>query len=169
MARVLPLSLVLVLGLVGCGVKDPTAARLTLADATITIDQKDGGHHALALAASGEVTWDGKPLAKVGGNGSLSAGGKVVAVIDKNGVMTVHGQPTNLAIRPDGTFELDGTAEVTIDRDGTMAGPLLSSLDSKAFDPAGGTLRYQGPEKARQATMLGFAAVLSPSFGIPTP
>ena len=64
---------------------------------------------------------------------------------------------------------LDGVAEVTIDRDGTMAGPLLSSLDSKTFDPAGGTLRYQGPEHGRQAAMLGFAAILSPTFGIAAP
>lgn len=167
--RALSPVVVLSFALAGCGVKDPTAARLKLADATITIDQKDGAHHALAVTATGDVTWDGKPLAKVSGNGALSAAGKVVAVIDKHGVMTVHGQPTNLAIRPDGTFELDGVAEVTIDRDGTMAGPLLSSLDSKTFDPAGGTLRYQGPEHGRQAAMLGFAAILSPTFGIAAP
>ena len=153
----------------GCGMKDPTMARLDLADATITIDQPDGVHHALTLAASGAVAWDGKPLLTISKSGALTAGGRAIAVVDKHGAITVHGQPTNLAVRPDGSFELDGVAELTIDRDGTIAGPLIKTIDHPALVLDGSKLAYVGPPAARWATLLGFAAVLSPSLGVTLP
>ncbi len=154
----------------GCGMKDPTMARLELADATITIDQPDGVHHALTLAASGAVAWDGKPLLTISKNGVLSAGGKTIAKVDKHGAITIHGQLVdNLAVLPDGTFRLDGEAALTIDRDGTIAGPLIKSLAHPALVLDGSKLAYVGPPGARWATLLGFAAVLSPSLGVTLP
>ncbi len=156
-------------GAAACGVKDRGQASLELAPATITVAQKDGAQHVLALAADGAVTWDGRPLATVGKDGKLRVGGQVVGTIDHKGALLQGGQPTNLAVLKDGTFLDSGAPELTIDRDGSMAGPLIDSLDSTAFDPAGGTLRYSGPSGARQATMLGFLAIAIPALAPPPP
>lgn len=160
---------VIIGGGTGCGTKDQTVARLELADAKITIDQPDGVHHELTLAASGAVAWDGKPLLTISRTGALTAGGKVIARVDKHGAVSVDGHPTNLAVLPDATFQLDGQAELTIDRDGSIAGPLIKSIDLPGLILDGAKLAYVGPANARWAALLGFAAVLSPSFGVPLP
>src|SRR3954470_1226089 len=92
----------------GCGAKDPTVAHLDFADAKLTIDQADGVHHELTLAPNGAVRWDGEALITIGKNGVLRAGKQVIATIDKHGSVTISGQPTNLAVLADGTFQLDG-------------------------------------------------------------
>jgi hypothetical protein len=147
-----------------CGVKDRTVARLDLADAKLTIDQADGRHHELTLSAKGEVAWDGRPFLVITRDGALRAGKDVLARIDKYGAVTIKGQPTNVVIRPDGSFEIDGVAELTIDRDGVVAGPLLTSLDHPAMELAGARLAFVGPARARWATLIGFAALLTPSL-----
>jgi hypothetical protein len=148
----------------GCGVKDRTVARLELADAKITIDQADGVHHALALASKGEVAWDGKPFLVITRDGALKVGKDVVARIDRHGALTIKGQPTNYAIRPDGAFAIDGVDELTIDRDGLIGGPLIDSLDHPVIKLEGAKLAYVGPANARWATLIGLAALLTPGL-----
>ena len=154
----------------GCGgVKDKTVARLELADARLTIDQADATHHELALTANGEVRWDGKLFVVVTRNGVLRSGTAIVARVDKYGALSVRGQPTNLAVRPEGEFEIDGVQELTIDRDGTVAGPLLGSLDHPALNLDGAKVVYVGPANARWALLLGFAALVTPALSPSVP
>lgn len=153
----------------GCGMRSPTEARLTLADARLTIDQADGRHHELTLAASGVVRWDGVELVTIGKNGALRRGDHELAKVDKHGKMTIGGQPTNLAVTPDGVFVLDDVAELTIDRDGVVAGPLFTSIDHPAVELDGSKVAYVGPPAARAATLLGFVTLITPSLAAETP
>lgn len=153
----------------GCGMRSPTEARLTLADARITIDQADGRHHELTLAATGVVRWDGVELVTIGKNGALRRGDRELAKVDKHGKMTIGGQPTNLMVTPDGVFVLDDVAELTIDRDGVVAGPLFTSIDHPAVELDGSKVAYLGPPAARAATLLGFVTLITPSLSPETP
>jgi hypothetical protein len=167
MTRSIALALVscLVAGAaVGCGVKDRTEGRIELADASITIEQPDGVKHQLTVAASGEVRWDGKPLVTIGKRGTLKVGAKIVARIDKYGAVTIGGQPTNIAVTRDGAFIMDETPELTITTTGLIDGPLIDSIDHPAVVLEGSKLTYAGPPAARQAVLLGFAAVVTPAL-----
>jgi hypothetical protein len=157
------------LGGAGCGVKDRTEGRLDLADAELAIDQQDGVHHELSLTAAGAVAWDGKPLVTITRNGVLRAGTRTLAKIDKYGAVTIGGQPTNLVVTKDGALQLDGQDELTIDRDGVVAGTLVDTIDHPAMKLDGAKLTYAGPPAARQAVLLGFAAVIIPSLAPPAP
>lgn len=167
--RALTVALAALGAAAGCGVEDPTRAHIDLADAKMTIDQPDGVHHELAVAASGAVTWDGKPLVTIGAKGTLKAGGKVIARLDKHGVMTLRGQLTNVAVTKDGAFIMDGTPELTITRDGLIAGPLIETIDHPAVVLEGSKLGFVGPPAARQAILLGFAALVTPDLVPPPP
>ena len=151
-------------GAAGCGVKDRTQASLTLVDSKITIAQPDGVTHELVVFANGLVQWDGKPLVTISKTGVLRDGNRVLAKVDKYGAMAITGQPTNLAVRPDGTFVLDGEVELSIAREGQVLGPLIDSLDHPAVVLEGSTIRYLGPVAGRQVAMLGLVALVVPQL-----
>ncbi|HVV85098.1 MAG TPA: hypothetical protein VHE35_18665, partial [Kofleriaceae bacterium] len=147
----------------GCQPKDPTAATVALADAKLTIDQPDGVHHVLALAADGNVQWDGAPLAKVSRGGRVTRGKEELITVDKHGNVSVHRRGTNLIVDRDGTFD-DGDLKLTIDRDGAVGGNLIAEMDLPSVAVEGSKVVYSGPPEARQALLLGFACLVIPDL-----
>ncbi|MBZ0232256.1 MAG: hypothetical protein K8M05_07875 [Deltaproteobacteria bacterium] len=143
------------------GPKDRTGAALELADARLVVTQADGQTRTLALAAGGAVTFDNQPVVTLEKNGHIVIAGKRLARVERDGSISANTVRTNVVVKEDGTFVLDGVEELTIGPDGKVTGPLFETMDHPRVQLEGGTMAYQGPPAARRATMVGFAAFVT--------
>ncbi len=144
-----------------CTKADHTGARLELAAATLVVEQADGTRHVFALAATGEVTFDGERLITLQPNGHIVIDGKPAARVERDGTISARSVRTNAMVHDDGAFLLGGEPELTLGADGVASGPLLTTMDHPRLALEGARVRYQGPPGARRAVMVGFAAFVT--------
>src|SRR5262245_24134738 len=130
--------------LAGCGVKDSSSVEVKLEPAKLVIAQKDGTQHVLAVDGHGALTWDTNPIGRLSADGRVYLGSRQVLRLQKGGKTIAQGRVSNVVVRTDGGLEVDGRQELTIADDGAVTGPLIDEVAHPRFDPAGGTIRYEG-------------------------
>jgi hypothetical protein len=160
-------SVACVLAVVACG-KDPMAISLKVGVAQIEIANPAGDRHTLAMAADGVVTLDGNRLFKVGGNGRIQVYPKLSFQLIRDDSMLVNGQSTNVAIRKNATFVLDGADQLSITSAGDVSGLLIGDIDHEVVK-ADAKLTYTGSAEVRRAMMFALAVVLTRGPQLPPP
>lgn len=153
--------------LVACG-KDPSAITLTVGAAKVAITNPGGDAHALAMAADGTVTLDGNRLFKVGRNGRIQVYEKLGFRLIKDDSVLVNGQASNVGIRGNGTFYMDGEDQLSFTSKGEISGLLMRDIDHPLVK-AGATMTYEGGPEVRRAMMFALAVVLTRGEQMPAP
>ncbi len=161
------LSVAFLVALTACA-KDPLAISLKIGPATVTITNPAGDKHALVMAADGAVTLDNTAVFQVRSNGRIQVYEKLGFRLLKDDSVLVNGQATNVGIRGNGTFIMDGADQLAFTSDGEISGPLLRDIDHPLIK-AGATLAYQGSPEVRRAMMFALSVVLTRGEQLPAP
>lgn len=163
--RLIPVACVL--ALVACG-KDPLAVSLKIGPASVAITNPAGDTHTLAMAADGAVTLDNNPLFKVSKAGRIKVYEKLNFRLLKDDSVLVNGQATNVGIRGNGTFVMDGADQLSFTSKGEISGLLMRDIDHPMIK-AGATLTYTGSPEVRRAMMFALSVVLTRGEQMPAP
>ena len=159
--RAAAVAIALAAAAAGCMKPDRSGAKVELADARLEMVQQDGTKHVLSLSATGALAFDGETFATITADSRLLVGGKETGKLEKDGVLWAQGVPSNVVIKPGGTFVMNGVDEVRLDEDGVATGPLLATMDHPRMDLDGAKVTYVGPPGARRPLMTGFAAFVT--------
>lgn len=163
--RLIPVACVL--ALVACG-KDPLAVSLKIGPAAVAITNPAGDTHTLAMAADGAVTLDNNRLFTVTKAGRIKVYEKLNFRLLKDDSVLVNGQATNVGIRGNGTFVMDGADQLSFTSKGEISGLLMRDIDHPTIK-AGATLTYSGSPEARRAMMFALSVVLTRGEQLPAP
>lgn len=166
-SRLAPVACLLAVALTACG-KDPSATSIKIEAASVRIANPDGARHVLSIAPNGQVTLDTTDVFKLTGDGRAQVYPKLGFRLLKDDSVLINGQATNIAVRKNATFVMDGEDQLMFTRDGGIDGPLMRDIDHPMVK-ANATLTYTGSSDAKRATMLALAVVLTRGEQLPVP